>query len=186
MTGRPRSFDKDAALAIAMEQFWREGYDETTVSKLTQLIGVSPPSLYAAFGDKDQLFAAAAACYVDRVSEQADRSLAKTTAREGLSELMRLTAAAHTDPATPPGCFLLSDPRLAEQRSFLRQKFADRLERGLREGDVPPGTDPELLASFLMAVLGGMSTRARDGGDATEIAGIAAIAEAALPPVARP
>jgi len=186
MTGRPRTFDRDAALVIAMEQFWRDGYDETTVSKLTQLIGITPPSLYAAFGDKDQLFAAAAACYADRVGEQADRSLATTTAREGLSDLLRLTAAAHTDPATPPGCFLLSDPRLAEQRGQLRQKLADRLEQGLREGDVPAGTDPEQLAGFLMAVLGGMSTRARDGGSAAEIAGIVAIAEAALPPVAHP
>ena len=186
MTGRPRTFDRDAALLVAMEQFWREGYDETTVAKLTAQIGITPPSLYAAFGDKDQLFAAAAACYFDRVSVETVRALDQPTARAGLVEVLRQTAAAHTDPATPPGCFLLSDPHLAAERALLRGRFADRLERGLRDGDVPAGADPEQLADFLMAVLGGMSARARDGGTAAEVAGIVAIAEAALPPVVRP
>lgn len=186
MTGRPRTFDRDTALLLAMEQFWREGYEDTTVAKLTAQIGITPPSLYAAFGDKDQLFAAAATCYYERVSEQTDLALDQPTARAGLIEVLRRTAAAHTDPATPPGCFLLSDARLAAERALLRNQIAARLERGRRDGDVPAGTDPEQLADFLMAVLGGMSARARDGGTAAEVAGIVAVAEAALPPEVRP
>ncbi|WP_219814243.1 TetR/AcrR family transcriptional regulator, partial [Rathayibacter sp. AY1D7] len=61
--GRPRSFDREVALRTAMNRFWSDGYDETTVAVLTRDIGISAPSLYAAFGDKDELFEAAAACY---------------------------------------------------------------------------------------------------------------------------
>lgn len=61
MAGRPRSFDKDQALLIAMERFWRDGYEATTIATLTEAMGINAPSLYAAFGDKDRLFAQAAA-----------------------------------------------------------------------------------------------------------------------------
>jgi AcrR family transcriptional regulator len=181
MAGRPRAFDRETALLTAMEQFWRDGYEETTVATLTKAMGISPPSLYAAFGDKDQLFHDAASCYFNLIAAQLDRALDQATARQGIAELLRVTAAAHTDSATPPGCFMLTEPRLAERRKVLRERIAARLERGLSEGDVPPGTDPDQVASFVMAVLGGMSARARDGGSAAEVAGIAALALAALP-----
>jgi AcrR family transcriptional regulator len=181
MAGRPRTFDREAALIIAMEQFWRDGYDATTVSRLTTEMGITPPSLYAAFGDKDQLFDASAACYFDSVSSQAGVSLDLPTAREAIADLMWKTAAAHTDPVTPPGCFMLTEPRLAGQRELLRQQIAQRIARGVEEGDLPPQTSPDELASFLLAVLGGMSARARDGGTADEVAAIVKVALAALP-----
>jgi AcrR family transcriptional regulator len=184
MAGRPRTFDREGALVLAMERFWRDGYEATTVSRLTAEMGITPPSLYAAFGDKDQLFAAAATCYYDAVAAATARELDAPTALEGVRRMLSTTAAAHTDPETPPGCFMLTEPRLADSRARIRALIAKRLERGIAEGDLPARLSADDTAGFLMAVLGGMSTRARDGGSRAEVEGIAAMALAALPSAA--
>ena len=92
MAGRPRGFDRDAALAVAVEQFWRTGYDETSVATLTSAMGVTPPSLYAAFGDKARLFEEAAETYFQRTCEGLDRAAALPTAREAVRQMLHDTA----------------------------------------------------------------------------------------------
>ena len=84
-----------------------------------------------------------------------------------------MTATAHTDPDTPRGCLVLTEPRLASERAELRGLIAARIQRGIRDGDVSPGTDPEAIAGFIVAVLTGMSSRARDGASRGEIDAIA-------------
>ncbi|MDF9714959.1 MULTISPECIES: TetR/AcrR family transcriptional regulator [unclassified Nocardioides] len=182
MAGRPRSFDRDAALAVAVEQFWRTGYDETSVATLTAAMGVSPPSLYAAFGDKHRLFEEAAATYFRRTCEGLDAAAALPTAREAVTRMLDDTARAHTDAGTPPGCLMLTEPRLTAQREELHRRLQERLDRGVRDGDLPPDTRTEALASFLVAVLRGMSGCARDGGTIDDLRAIAQTAMAAFPP----
>lgn len=182
MAGRPRSFDRDAALAAAVEQFWRHGFEETSVARLTAAMGVTPPSLYAAFGDKRRLFEEASEVYFRRTSEGLDRAFAQPTARESVSRMLQDTARAHADTATPPGCLLLTEPLLGEQRDVVHRRLRERLDRGVRAGELPSATDTDRLASFLMAVMRGMSGRARDGGTAEDLLGIAETAMAAWPP----
>jgi AcrR family transcriptional regulator len=181
MAGRPLSFDRDAALAAALEQFWRTGYEETSVATLTAAMGVTPPSIYTAFGDKRRLFEEAAAVYFARTCEAVDSAAALPTAREAVARILDDTAHAHTDAATPPGCLMLTEPRLAAQREVLHQRLKDRLDQGVRDGDLAATADTGQLASFLVAVLRGMSGRARDGGTAEDLLGIARTALAALP-----
>ncbi|MFW6773496.1 TetR/AcrR family transcriptional regulator [Nocardioides sp. CPCC 205120] len=181
MAGRPRSFDRDAALAAAVEQFWRAGYEETSVAALTAAMGVSPPSLYAAFGDKHRLFEEASATYFRRTCEGLDAASALPTAREAVTRMLDDTARAHTDAATPPGCLMLTEPRLTAQREELHRRLQERLDRGVRDGDLPPDTRTEALASFLVAVLRGMSGCARDGGTIDDLLAIAETAMAAFP-----
>lgn len=181
MAGRPRSFDRDVALRAAVEQFWREGYDATSVATLTAAMGVSPPSLYAAFGDKDRLFEEAADTYYRRTCEALDLAAELPTAREAVVRMLEDTARAHTDTTTPPGCLLLTEPRLAAQREEIRRRLRDRLDRGVREGDLPPGTRTDHLASFFVAVMRGMSGCARDGGTVDDVRAIAQSALAVLP-----
>lgn len=184
MAGRPRSFDRDAALWAALEQFWRAGYEETSVAALTAAMGVTPPSLYAAFGDKRRLFEEASTVYFERTLEAVDIATALPSAREAVARVLDDTAHAHTDPATPAGCLMLTEPRLEAQREVLRQRLKDRLDRGVRDGDLAATADTERLASFLVAVLRGMSGCARDGGSTDDLLGIAASAMAALPAAA--
>lgn len=179
--GRPRSFDREAAILVAMEQFWRDGYESTTVARLTDAIGIAAPSLYAAFGDKDRLFQAAADRYVEMIDRQFDAVLARPTFRESVAEMLRLSAESHTSDGSPPGCFLALEPRLADRRAVLRGRLADRAAQGVVDGDVPAERDPEQLAGFIMAVHSGMAARARDGGSTAEVSAIAEAALTALP-----
>jgi AcrR family transcriptional regulator len=182
MAGRPRSFDRDAALAAAVEQFWREGYEGTSIATLTSAMGVSPPSLYAAFGDKNRLFEEASTEYFRRTCEGLDRAAELPTAREAIVRMLEDTARAHTNAATPPGCLMLTEPRLASQREELHQRLLDRLNRGVADGDLAPGTRTGPLASFLVAVMRGMSGCARDGGTLEDVQEIAETAMTAFPP----
>lgn len=180
MAGRPRSFDKDAALDVAVEQFWRDGYDATTIASLTSALGVAAPSLYAAFGDKEQLFEAAATCYLDRLVAGVDTVLAAEDSRRALTELLHLTAAAHSDPGTPLGCLLLTEPRLVDQRAVVEARIAARVRRGIDDGDVDPAADPERVAAYLVAVMRGMSGLARDGGRVEDLRSVADLAVTGL------
>lgn len=180
MAGRPRSFDRDAALAAAVELFWRTGYEETSVANLTAAMGVTPPSLYAAFGDKRRLFEEASAAYFQATCEAVDRAAALPTVHEAIAQMLDDTAHAHTDAATPPGCLMLTEPRLAAQREVLQQRLKDRLDQGVRDGELADTTNTDRLASFFVAVLRGMSGCARDGGTTADLLGIADVAMAAL------
>lgn len=148
---------------------------------LTSAMGVTPPSLYAAFGDKQHLFEEASALYFQRTCEAVDDATALPTAREAIARVLHDTARAHTDPATPPGCLMLTEPRLEAQREAIRQRLKDRLNQGVRDHELAASTDTDRLASFLVAVLRGMSGCARDGGTTDELLGIAETAMAALP-----
>src|ERR1700761_8977860 len=117
--GRPRTFDREKALDVAGEQFWRNGYEETTVAMLTKAMGISPPSLYAAFGDKEQLFTEAAECYSSCNLAELDAALDLPGTRESIAGLMEHIAAAYTDSAGPLGCFVMNEPRLAHKREIL-------------------------------------------------------------------
>jgi AcrR family transcriptional regulator len=181
MAGRPRSFDRDAALGAALEQFWRAGYEETSVAMLTAAMGVTPPSLYAAFGDKRRLFEEASQVYFQRTCEAVDRAAAVPSAYDAIARMLDDTARAHTDPATPAGCLLLTEPRLAAQREVLQRRLKDRLDQGVRDHDLPATANTDRLASFLVTVMRGMSGCARDGGTFEDLVGIAETALAALP-----
>lgn len=181
MAGRPRSFDRDAALTAAVELFWRTGYAETSIAMLTAAMGVTPPSLYAAFGDKRRLFDEASALYFDRTCEAVDDAAALPTAQAAIARMLDDTARAHTDAATPPGCLMLTEPRLDAQRAVLHRRLKDRLDQGVRDQDLSPTANTDHLASFLVSVMRGMSGCARDGGTTDDLLGIAEAAMAALP-----
>lgn len=181
MAGRPRSFDRDTALAAAVEQFWRNGYEETTIAMLTDAMGVAPPSLYAAFGDKEHLFEEASALYFQRTREAVDDAATRPTAREAIVRMLDGTARAHTDTRTPLGCLMLTEPRLAAQRKDIEARLVNRINRGIAEGDLPTTVQPHQLATFLMAVMRGMSGCARDGGSTEDLLAIADLAVTAIP-----
>ncbi|WCB96811.1 HTH-type transcriptional repressor ComR [Baekduia alba] len=178
---RPRSFDRDAALEQAMRAFWAQGYEQTSISDLTRAMGIAPPSLYAAFGDKRRLFDEAVARYQSDAGAPVRQGLAADTARGAVERMLRVAATEYTRDDTPQGCFILSEPLLGDERARSDGALRDRLQRGVDAGELPAGTDVATLAAFYGSVLNGMSARARDGAGVDELRNVAELALRAWP-----
>src|SRR3989441_13007661 len=126
--GRPREFDREAALEQAIDVFWRHGYEATSVSDLTAAMNINPPSLYAAFGDKEKLFLEA----VERYQEQRRQSVTKVfdeapTAREAVHRLLREAASRLACSGHPRGCMLvMSDANCSDASAHVQSDLAHR------------------------------------------------------------
>jgi AcrR family transcriptional regulator len=172
--GRPRSFDREQALERAMEVFWGKGFEGASLSDLTDAMGINPPSLYAAFGDKEQLFIEAMERYQRRAGESCPYC-DEPTARAAIEKLLLYMAHELTSAEHPRGCLMAlaaatsnsASSRLKEalaaKRMASRARLKQRIERGMKEGDVPAGTDAGALADFFSTIMSGMSMQAKDG-----------------------
>lgn len=192
--GRPLSFDRDVALQRALELFWRQGYDTTSLAELTKAMRVTPPSLYAAFGSKEQLFLEAK----ERYDTAAERIIAPlldgtSSARAAIEGFLVAAARAYTDPTSPPGCFVLGAASncapgsarvagaLRDRRIETEARLARRIARGRRAGEIPHTVDATALAAFFYTVVRGMSAQARDGASRRKLLAVAAAAMSAWP-----
>ena len=180
--GRPRGFDRDAALRRAMELFWRHGFEGVSMADLTAAMGIAAPSLYAAFGSKEALFREAVALYRATEGSATRRALdCQKTARGAIEAMLRDNADAFTDPSLPNGCFvILGAINTAPGHDGVRTHLLDlhkescglllrRLEQGAAAGEFPPGTALGPVAGFYSTVLAGLSIKARDGTSRAEM-----------------
>jgi AcrR family transcriptional regulator len=190
--GRPRGFDRAAALRRAMEVFWEHGYEGTSIGDLTAAMGVRPPSLYAAFGNKEALFREAVALYEDIEGEPPLRELREApTACAGVEAMLRSHVLAYTEPGKPAGCMIVLAATtytpstqgirdfLAEQRRASTAEVRARLARGRSDGDLSPDTDVDALAAYVSSVQFGMSLQARDGASRESLSSVVDLAMAA-------
>ncbi|NRP17878.1 HTH-type transcriptional repressor ComR [Ensifer adhaerens] len=184
--GRPRTFSRDEALRSAMEIFWDKGFDNTSLADLTRVMGLNPPSLYAAFGSKAKLFLEAVDLYGRTdgagIWEFLDSA---PTAKEAVHDLLRRSAENFTQWAEPRGCMVvLSAPQmeggepavcdgLKARRLEKQVALQSRLKRGVAEGDLPEGTDCDAIAAYVTAIQHGMSIHARDGASRQTLMAIA-------------
>jgi AcrR family transcriptional regulator len=183
--GRPLGFDRDAALRQAMLQFWAHGYEATSISDLTSAMGITPPSLYTAFGDKKRLFLEAIQIYLSGPITSESLIATAPTARDAASALLHNSAIAFTGRDTPRGCLLASSAiscsaaaadvqqALAAIRRSIELRLRNKINRSIKSGDLPRSTDAIALAAHTMAVIQGMSTLARDGASREKLLAIA-------------
>lgn len=149
-TGRPRSFDTDEALEVAMRVFWAEGYEGASLAALTEAMGINRRSIYAAFGNKEELFRKAVDRYVQGPGAFVAPALELPTARQVAEAMLHGGVEAHTAPGCPRGCLLVqsalaagpeSEPvrrDLAERREAGVGALRARFEKAQAEGDLPP------------------------------------------------
>ncbi|MEG3087412.1 TetR/AcrR family transcriptional regulator [Sphingomonas sp. PB4P5] len=194
-TGRPLSFDRVAALDAAMHLFWRHGYEATSIAELTRAMRITPPSLYAAFGDKRRLFHEAVDRYLGGGDAVPALIAAAPSARQAARDLLTAAAIGDTGEETPPGCLLASaivsssaaaaDVRdaLAAIRREIEALLRARIERDVAERRLPQDSDAEMLAGHVMAVVQGMSTLAKDGAGREKLLRIVDSTMAAWPAV---
>jgi len=192
--GRPREFDIDKALDLALQVFWRKGYEGASMADLTETMGITKPSLYSAFGNKEELFRKALDRYVDGPGGYFQVALAKPTVRAVVEHLLFESADAVTDPDHPPGCLAVQGAlscgdaaesikqELMSRRAKGEQDLRQRFERAIAEGDLPQGSDAADLAAYLSAILQGMAVQAAGGTTREQLRKIAEMALRTWPP----
>ncbi|GLF95140.1 TetR/AcrR family transcriptional regulator [Streptomyces yaizuensis] len=173
--GRPRSYDPEAALNAAMLTFWTQGYEGTAMSDLTTAMGMSAPSVYAAFGDKETLFRKAVERYMAGPGDYLRVALDQRTAEALARTFLHSAVEAVTGDDTPHGCLIVQsalavNPRAASVQEYLTglredgvQILADRLRSFPGADGLPPGSDPSSLARLLVTVVQGLAVQAASG-----------------------
>jgi AcrR family transcriptional regulator len=192
--GRPRAFDLDQAVDIAMELFWIRGYEGTSIADLTKAIGISAASLYAAFGSKEDLYRRALDRYVAVWGAAAGELLAaQTPAFTMIAGILGDAARRFAGEASPPGCLisaavLRAAPEnagaialVAARRAAFREAIASRFVLARERGELPADQDVDALARFYDSVMQGMAVQARDGATVEQLEAVASLAMLAWP-----
>jgi len=184
--GRPREFDRDAALQIAVKLFCEHGYEGVSIADLTHAMNISPPSLYAAFGGKEALYREALASYQthkNRLHIENPGSI-----REEIDTLLRDTVRAATEPGYPAGCMVVAGmlncaaeyqslaSTLTELRNARCKEFTGKLQHAIASGELPPDTDTEAMSRYLTALIQGIAIQAKDGATQAELFALVDIA----------
>jgi AcrR family transcriptional regulator len=179
--GRPRAFNPEEALEKALQVFWHRGYAGASLSELTAAMGITRPSLYAAFGNKEELFHKALDLYMEGPANGSSEALQETTARAVVEHLLNRLVALLSDPHHPAGCLLvkggLSTAKADDSIRYemIKRRLAgeialrERFERAKAEGDLPANSDPAGLAFYVTTITQGMTVQAVNGTDEHEL-----------------
>jgi AcrR family transcriptional regulator len=194
--GRPREFDLDQALENALHVFWERGYEGASMADLTEAMGITKPSLYAAFGNKEELFRKALDKYLDGPAGYAKVALQQPTARAVVEALLYGEVDAVTDPECPAGCLSVNGAltggdtaesikeELRTRRAVWEEDLCLRLERAKTEGDLPAAADAAVLARYLTTMMQGIAVQAVGGTKRADLKKIAEMVLLTWPPVA--
>lgn len=180
--GRPLSFNRQAALHTALQLFWAQGYEGTSIADLVSAMGIAPPSLYSAFGSKEQLYLEAIELYLQGPGSFIKHALEQTSTARDFIQLMLLNAATEfTTRNHPPGCIVSTGlvasgalhhkvaQSMRDLRSATLEAIGLRLQDACDHGELPTDTDCPGMARFFGAIIQGMSIQARDGASPQEL-----------------
>lgn len=191
--GRPRKFDTEKALDQALLLFWRHGYEGTSLSALTEAMGINMPSLYSAFGNKESLFRKVLDRYIQKPASYLPNALKEPTARRVVEKLFRGAINMVMDPRHPDGCLLvqgalvsgpLAEPireELDRRRAGAQAALRRRFERAVEEGDLPPDTNARRLAAYVITLIWGLSVQATGGSTRSQLKEVADVALGSWP-----
>ena len=192
--GRPRGFDREEALVQALDIFWRRGYEPASIAELCQAMKINPPSLYSAFGNKANLFLEAVHFYETKYWEAPSQNMkAEPDVYRAIDNFFREAARILLSPDSPCGCMVVlaainvsADAEevirsIKELRLATKDMFANKLRRGIDDGQLAADTDVFALAGALNTMLEGLSIQARDGLSQDELERIASHAARLLP-----
>jgi AcrR family transcriptional regulator len=180
--GRPREFDVDVALAAALRVFWRNGYEAASMTELTAEMGITKPSLYAAFGNKEALFHKALDLYEREKLAYIAPALQAPTARGVAERLLAGALRMQTSNCDPKGCLSVISSatcgaeaagikaEVVARRASSEAALIRRFEQAQTDGDLPDGMTPQALARYLFAILQGLALQAGSGATADELA----------------
>jgi AcrR family transcriptional regulator len=193
--GRPSTFDRPLVLREAMKLFWDNGYEGTTFEELISKMSISPSTFYNSFGSKERLYREATENFMDYAQNWIQGALSEegATTREAFAHLLESAAEQFTREDLPRGCMVsLSGTHQApdlvpirdmmvEYRAASEVYLADRIRKGIRDGDMPSTIDVDALAAFIHAIVRGMAVQARDGASRAKLENIGRVAMEAWP-----
>jgi AcrR family transcriptional regulator len=193
--GRPSTFDRPSVLREAMKLFWDNGYEGTTFEELISKMSISPSTFYNSFGSKERLYREATENFMDYAQNWIQGALSEegATTRKAFAHLLESAAEQFTREDLPRGCMVsLSGTHQApdlvpirdmmvEYRAASEVYLADRIRKGIRDGDMPSTIDVEALAAFIHAIVRGMAVQARDGASRAKLENIGRVAMEAWP-----
>ena len=181
LRGRPREFDVDDALTAALRVFWSKGYEGASMTDLTEAMGITRPSLYAAFGNKEALFRKALDLYEREKLCYMGQALEAPTARGVAERLLLGSLENQTSRDDPRGCLgVISSVACGAEADCIRQEvlergriaheaLIERMQRAVAEGDFHAPVDPEGITKYLTAILQGMAVQAGAGASRAEL-----------------
>ena len=175
--GRPKVFDREAALDKAMTLFWQHGYEATSLSDLVEATGAKAPTLYAEFANKEGLFRAVLDRYISRFAEKHEAQLfcEEKSVEQALHDYFSAVASCFTSKETPAGCFMINTSAtlaasskeiantLKSRHAMQEKTLCEFLKQRQLRGEIPEGKAVCELALFLSCILQGMSISAREG-----------------------
>jgi AcrR family transcriptional regulator len=191
--GRPREFDADQALDRATEVFWRQGYDGTSITDLTASMGINAPSLYAAFGNKRQIFDKVMDRYMQTRLARRAEALSLDDPVEAARQYLEGVVQDGTMPDHPKGCLMVggalvcSDANrdVADQLTTLRIAVRNDLQRlftrAIKAGRLPAHADAASLGTYVAAVAQGITVEASNGASRQSLMKVVDVALSALP-----
>jgi AcrR family transcriptional regulator len=186
--GRPTGFDIERALDMAMRLFWERGYEGTSMADLSQKMGIHPSSIYAAFGDKQDLFALAAKRYIDVPAQYMVRALEQPTFRDFIlaafdntveflgskehpSSCFTLTGAISCGADTEPAKILMREMRLQNEAAIKA-----RLLKARKAREFPREENIDDYTRYLSSLLSGLAVQAANGSTRAELRRTAEVA----------
>lgn len=191
---RPKEFDPEVVLDGAVEVFWRQGFEATSIDDLVAELGISRQSLYATFGSKERLYQLALDRYRRR---EADRLLELLAADGPLAPRLQALLHGMVDEMVSDidckGCFVVNAAtervpgeeatrrQVADQFARLEEAFQFAFRRAQLNGELAADADPRSLARFLLAALQGLRVIGKATPEQGLLADIAANTLARLP-----
>ncbi len=186
--GRPQAFNQEDALEAALNVFWSRGYEGTSMAELTEALGINKPSIYAAFGNKEELFRQALARYVAGPAAFVTEVKNQVTARQVVESFLLQAADFFSNKNTPSGCMIVQaaltcgrgstvvQQELMAYRKRYEESFIARFELAKIQGDLPQQVNSQQLAKYVATIHQGMSVQASSGATREELLAIADMA----------
>ena len=186
--GRPTNFDHEEALEKALQVFWTRGYEGASMSELTEALGINKPSIYASFGNKEELFRKTLARYTSWPAAFVKEAMKEPTARQVVEKFLLRAVDFFSDRSTPNGCMIVQaaltggqgssmiQQELIAYRKNLEASFNERFELAKSQGDLPQQVNTKQLAKYIAMIHQGMSVQATSGATREDLLAIVEIA----------
>jgi AcrR family transcriptional regulator len=179
--GRPLAFNQDEALDKALKVFWARGYEGASMAELTEALGINKPSIYAAFGNKEELFRKALARYTSGPAAFVKDAMKQPTARQVVEKFLLLAVDFFSEKSTPNGCMIVQaaltggqgssaiQQELIGYRKSIEASFSERFDLAKEQGDLPQHVNTKQLAKYIATIHQGMSVQATSGATREEL-----------------